>query len=37
MDFFDSLKYLPLYGARGNESDFLRIAICGNYKSMSFI
>ena len=37
MDSFDSLKYLPLYGARGNELDFLRIVICGNYKSINFI
>ena len=35
MDSFDSLKYLPLYGERGNELDFLRIVICGNYKSMN--
>ena len=37
MDSFDSLKYLPLYGVRGDELDFLRIVICGNYKSMNFI
>ena len=37
MDSFDSLKYLPLYGVRGGELDFLRIVICGNYKSMNFI
>ena len=36
MDSLESFKYLPLYGARGNELDFLRIVICGNYKSKNF-